>query len=99
MLTEYKTKTCHYYLTDKFKLQGEYKTFYPDGTISEHRSYIDGRRHGEVKSWGEDGTISYHEFFMNGVWVTKFVSEVVKDISNPTDAERMIVKLKWGIDV
>ena len=97
MLTEVKTKTEHYF-KDEQGMQGEYKTWYINGAILEHCLFKDSIFHGEYKRWDDDGRLAKHDFDCNDKNITDEVKALVKDILNITQEERLLIKLKWGVE-
>ena len=47
-------------------MNGEYKMWYDNGQLSDHRFYLDDSLHGEWKCWYDNGQISEQCFFMDG---------------------------------
>ena len=46
---------------------GEYKLFYPYGSLKEHYFYLNGMLHGECKWFYKDGTQQAHCFYLNDI--------------------------------
>ena len=99
MLTERKGRQYHYYLDTLDRHQGEAKQWHSNGQILRHMFYLNNEPHGEQRHWWNDGTLSQHHFWQRGNDITDEVSKELKDPLNPTDIERMMIKLKWGIDL
>ena len=76
----------------------EHKSYYRCGQLREHSFYKDEDLHGEARAWHENGELWLHHFFKDGGNITNQVKEVVVDILNITPEEKMIIKLKFGID-
>ena len=87
----------HYFLKDN-DLCGEYKSWYEDGTLWEHSFRKDGFLHGESKWWHENGQSCEHCFYQHNKNITNKVKEVVSDIRSITSEEKLMIKLKFGID-
>ena len=79
MLTEYKTDRHHYFLDAQGRFQGEYKSWYVNGTLWEHSFFVNGRLHGERKWWDEDGTLWSHRFYIGGELYRDIIEEPVDD--------------------
>ena len=56
----------HYFLDENDKKHGEYKSWWKDGTLSEHYYYENGELHGEYKSWYYNGTLWEHCYYEHG---------------------------------
>ena len=80
------------------KLHGEYKDWWENGNRWGHCFYKDGNLHGESKDWDNDGTLSVHHFYKDDKDITKEVKLLVEDILKITPEEKMIIKLKFGIN-
>jgi antitoxin component YwqK of YwqJK toxin-antitoxin module len=65
-LTEHKSKYQHYFIDENGKKQGEYKWWWSNGKIWEHRYYVDDKRHGEYKAWHLNGQLSRHCYYVDG---------------------------------
>ena len=87
----------HYFLKDG-EIHGESKEWFENGVLREHSFYKDGVRHGEYKDWYNNGQLWEHSFYKDDEDITDQVREVVVDILNITSEEKMIIKLKFGID-
>ena len=61
-----RTFKSHYFLDENREYQGEYKSWYDDGTPREHCFFKDGEFHGEFKRWYPTGTLREHCFFKDG---------------------------------
>ncbi len=48
----------HPFTSDTYLVDGEYQSWYEDGTKKEESYYVDGDMDGEYKYWNKDGTIS-----------------------------------------
>lgn len=76
--------------------QGEHKRWYRDGNLAIHDFFVDGRLHGEYKFFWEDGTIKEHGFYYNSDNITDDVISVISDITKLSDADRVIINLRYG---
>jgi len=85
------------YEDEKHNVQGEYKVWHGNGQLKVYCIYKDNVLHGEYKSWYSDGQPQYHCFYKNSVIITNQIKELVKDINNITEQERMLIKLKFDI--
>ena len=47
------------------KLNGEYKEWYTNGQLFEHKHYADGKLNGEYKEWYDHGQISTHAYYVD----------------------------------
>ena len=90
MLKEYKNDNVHYFLDAKNRFQGEYKSWYVNGTLWEHSFHVDDKRHGERKMWNEDGTLLYHTFYVNDVEYRDLIKEPVDE------KDKFIIALETG---
>ena len=87
----------HYFFINGLE-DGEYKSWHNDGLMWKHCFYSCGHRHGEHKVWHNDGLMWKHCFYLVGKDITAEVSALVGDISALTSEERVLIKLKFGID-
>lgn len=78
---------------------GRCKRWWPDGVLQ-----VDGFArydlwHGEYKTWDRDGELEKHQFFDNGVGeeLTVRVKELVVDIENITDEEKLLLGLTYNL--
>ena len=78
---------------------GELKRWLNTGMLSVHTFYKVGRLHGEFRRWWEDGKQNSHAYYVDGYNMTEEVTNMLGDILNPTDEDRLLVKLKWGINL
>jgi len=78
-------------------LDGEYKKLYSNGKLSNHYFYKNGKLYGEYESWYENGPLRIHSFYKDNNDITKHVKELVKDITNITDEEKLLIALKFDI--
>ncbi len=56
-----------------------------------------GQLHGEYKMWRSNGQLYEHSFWQNGNDITDEIKDLVSDINNITDEEKLLIMLKWGI--
>ena len=90
MLTERKSDTRHYFLDAQGRMQGEYKSWWPNGNMWGHCFYIDDKCHGECKWWRKDGTLMQHYFYAHGKLYRNL-------IENPVDEkDKFIIALETG---
>ena len=54
--------------------------------------------HGEYKRWSRDGILIIHHFFKRGNNITGDILELVNDILSITNEEKLLIKLRFGID-
>ena len=87
----------HCYYKDG-ELHGEFKRWYSNGHLRKHCYYKDSERHGECKWWDENAAAISHYFYQDGNDITIEVEALVVDIKNITNKERMLIKLKFGIE-
>ena len=103
MLTEIKAPIHHYFIDKDELMQGEYKRWWENGNIREQEWYKNGKLHGLCRYWWEGGKLVEHYLYQNGLQVPKEITEqimdLVKNICTPTMEERILVKLKWGVDL
>ena len=95
---------------EDYQLNGFYELYNENQQLVKKCIYKENQLHGEFRySKGiglisyltaqiEDDIIVYHEFYCRGKLITLEVKEIVDDIKNITDEERMIIKLAHGID-
>ena len=81
------------------ELHGVGKHWFETGDVREHNIYKFGVKHGEYRTWDIHGDMLMHLFFQNGENISDEIGKELKDILNPTDDERLLIKLKWGIDL
>ena len=98
MLTEVKTDRMHYFEDELGKMQGEFKEWHRSGRLKTKCIYKGNRCHGELMAWDVYGSISCHGFAYNGEMITPAVRALVKNMLKITDEERLLIKLKWGIE-
>jgi len=63
-----KERDREYYLLDG-KMDGEFKSWWPNGQLFVHCYYRNGKFDGEYKSWDENGEMLEHYYYKNGVIV------------------------------
>lgn len=56
----------HYYVNEKNRLHGEFKTFYHGGELHVRCHYYDGKLHGEYKAYDRVGRLVRHCHCVNG---------------------------------
>lgn len=81
---------------DQGAWQGIYRTVHDNGHPLEKGYFVNDELHGELKVWSTDGELEDHAFYAYGFDVTIEVNEIVDDVFNITDEEKMILKLKYG---
>ena len=57
---------AHWFEDENGKKQGEYRSWWDNGTLKEHCFLKDGELQGEYRSWCENGTLKEHCFFKDG---------------------------------
>ena len=81
------------------QLHGELKHWHTNGLLREHSFYWENQRHGQFRYWNPIGKPSMDTFYQNDNNITRQIRAVVKDIDNINDLERLMIKLKFGIDI
>ena len=76
----------------------EVKLYYTNGKPKRHHYLKDGYCHGEFKYWHANGQLWKHFFMKDNKNITDQIEEVVVDILNITNEEKLMIKLKFGID-
>ena len=77
---------------------GECKYWTDDGKLSDHSIYAGGVLHGESRACKSNGEQRNHSFYVNGIVITGEVRALVVDISALTSEEKILIKLRFGID-
>ena len=69
------------------------------GTPESALFFNQGKLHGEYIKWSQScpGTMLLHTFFQDGFDVHRLVEEIVVDLHNITQEERLLIKLRFGI--
>lgn len=109
LITRYYTngnKSREFYVDENARKLGEYKAWYKNGQLMTHCFYRHGYSHGEFKQWLHNGELEVHDFDINvtdpktgdDVYIKDKIQEMVQDINNITEEERMLIKLTWGIE-
>ena len=81
---------------------GEVKWWHPNGRFGEHSMWEHGDYCGEFKLWKQYNPCNItglrsHEFLKDNIDLTEDVIDIVNDIKNITDEEKLLIKLKFGI--
>ena len=66
----------HYFVDDDFKLQGEFKRYYPDSKLEFHAYFKDDNLHGEYKRYFEDGSLIFKRYYSNGQDITDMYNKL-----------------------
>ena len=70
--------------------QGEYKSWWPNGSMWGHCFFVNGRYHGERKRWDGHGTLIEHKFWVHDV-------EYRNLIENPVDEkDKFLITIETG---
>lgn len=78
---------------------GAYKLYHRNGQLRSHGFYVDGEYHCEHKSYQYNGQLDRHRFYANNVEVTNEVNQLVSDITNINDEEKLVLKLQLGFNL
>lgn len=80
--------------------QGECTVFYDDvdNTVCARVLYHNDRLHGECVYYDCNKTTIERSFQLHGNDITKQVAKIVNDMYNITDEEKLLIKIKWGIE-
>ena len=88
-----------HYKQEGYLFHGKYMKYFSDGTIDTQCFYNNGWRTGEYKTYFCSGKLEFHFFYDNQQrHITNEVEELVEDILNITPEEKMIIKIKFGVD-
>ena len=85
-----KNEYQEYWLNDKKQQHGEYKLWWPNGKLSTHCFYFNGKINGEYKLWGKDGELIDHEYWCHGKRVRDLIIEPV------TEEDKFLLTLEYG---
>ena len=88
-MSDYVNEICDYYVNGGMHVH----CFIRPGIING----VDRIFHGEYKQWAVCGALINHEFLCDNKDITKEIKELVYDILNITDDEKMIIKIRFGI--
>jgi len=81
------------------KLHGPYKRWNIKGQLLKHCIFENDSIHGEYKSWHGNGQLECHFFYIKtgGFIPMQKITDIVKDVSNLTNEEKLLIKLKFNI--
>lgn len=80
------------------KLNGLYKEWHKCSALRIKCFYKDNQYHGEYRQWFPDGKDCSHYFHSDGVEITNEIKSLVSDIKHITTEERVLIKLRFGIE-
>ena len=89
--------SVHCFYVDS-QVHGECKRWHASGQMRMHCFYVDGESQGECKQWHDSGELWHHSFCENRNNITADIKALVVDINNISSEERMLIKLRFGID-
>lgn len=73
--------------------------WYENGQLAQQCTFSGIRElHGEYKEWLNTGEQTQHHFLYYGAYVTDEIATLVNDIANLSEADAILLKLKYGHD-